>query len=58
MYKSREGQEIFLFPQMPRLALEPMQPPFKQVSVLFPGHKAARVCTDHSPLSSTHVKNE
>jgi len=33
---------------MSRLALESMQPPVKQVAVLFPGHKAARVCPDHS----------
>jgi len=57
-YKSWQGQEIFLFSQMPRLALEPMQPPVKQVLALFPRHKAAMVCNDHLPPSSTHVKNE
>jgi hypothetical protein len=51
-------KEILLFSPMSGLALEPMQPPVKQVLVLFPGHKAVRVCTDHSPPSSTHVNNE
>jgi hypothetical protein len=56
-FESRQGMGIFLFTTASRLALGPTQPPIQWVSgALSPGVKRSRCEIDHSPPSSSEVK--
>jgi hypothetical protein len=53
-----EGQEIFLFSKMSRLAVAPRNPPIKWIlTLLSSGVKWPGCETDHSSPSSAEVKN-
>jgi hypothetical protein len=55
---SQQVQEIFLFPTATRQALEPSQASVQSVPGTFPpGVKQPKHQADHTPLSSTEVKN-
>jgi len=51
------GLEIFQFATASRPALRPTHPPIQWVRLLFPGVKRPEREADHSPPSSTKVKN-
>jgi len=49
-FKSREGQDIFLFPKTSSPSLRSTQPPIPLVTEFFPGHKAAGAWCSHHGL--------
>jgi hypothetical protein len=58
-FDSWQGQEIFLYATVSRLALGPTQPSIQWVSgAPFLGVKQPGCEADHSPLSSAEVKND